>query len=45
MVNGNIYTGDFKEGKKNGRGMEKYANGDFYEGDYVQDFMQGEGFF
>lgn len=34
MVNqaGDIFKGNFQQGKKNGRGEERLKNGDFYRG-------------
>ena len=35
--NGNNYDGDWKDGKKHGRGVYRYANGNVYEGDWEDD--------
>ena len=32
--NGDIYEGQFSEGKRHGRGTYRFANGDIYEGEY-----------
>ena len=37
------YTGQFKNGLRDGRGIIVYANGDTFEGDYTADKKQGEG--
>ena len=37
------YTGDFKDGKRHGRGRYIYPNGDTYDGYWVDDIRQGEG--
>jgi len=37
------YRGEFKAGKKHGRGVKTWPNGDRYEGAFVEDFKEGEG--
>jgi|SaaInlStandDraft_6_1057023.scaffolds.fasta_scaffold03613_4 antitoxin component YwqK of YwqJK toxin-antitoxin module len=37
------YKGKFKNNKKNGPGIEKYANKEFYEGTFLNDFRHGDG--
>ncbi len=37
------YEGEFKAGKKDGRGVKTWPNGDRYEGDFVEDRKQGRG--
>lgn len=37
------YVGDFKDGKKQGRGQYTFANGDRYEGDFANDTPNGKG--
>ncbi len=32
MSNGDKYSGEWKEGEKNGKGIYEFANGDVYEG-------------
>ena len=32
--NGDIYEGEFRDGKRHGRGVYRFANGDTYEGEY-----------
>ena len=39
------YTGDFKDGKRHGRGKFIYPNGDTYEGEWKNDVREGEGIF
>ena len=37
---GSTYTGEFKDGKKNGQGTMKYKNGDTYTGEFkTENFM------
>ncbi len=40
-----IYEGNFKDGKKDGDGTMKYANGDFYSGKWQNDKKHGIGKF
>ena len=42
---GNKYVGDFKNGKKHGRGIESYANGDQYVGAFKGGKRHGLGKF
>ena len=42
---GNTYQGEWKSGKKHGRGQIEYANGNKYVGDWVEDMATGEGTF
>jgi hypothetical protein len=37
------YDGNYKDGLKNGVGKMIYPNGDFYEGEWIDNKMQGEG--
>ena len=37
------YKGGFKEGKKDGYGKEIYINGEYYVGDFKNDFKNGKG--
>ena len=37
------YKGDFKDGKKQGRGVYQWANGDRFEGDFTDDSPNGRG--
>ena len=32
MVSGDVYDGDWNEGRKNGKGLYRFANGDVYDG-------------
>jgi hypothetical protein len=41
--NGDVYTGEFKNGLRHGRGHMKYANGREYHGEWVADQRQGYG--
>ena len=40
---GHVYEGDWKDGKRNGRGKMVFANGEIYEGDFQDDNMHGHG--
>ncbi|CAF1218516.1 unnamed protein product [Rotaria sordida] len=42
---GNRYEGEWKDGKKHGKGKMDYANGYKYIGDWVEDVATGEGVF
>ena len=44
-ANGNLYIGDFREGKPNGRGILYCANGNKYLGDWQDSWRQGRGKF
>ena len=37
------YIGDYKEGRKNGQGIEYYENGDRYEGGWKDGYKHGQG--
>lgn len=37
------YKGDFKDGKKQGRGVYEWANGDRFDGDFTDDSPNGRG--
>jgi len=37
------YRGEFKAGRKHGRGVKTWPNGDRYEGDFVDDRKEGQG--
>ena len=37
------YKGNFKDGKKHGRGSYTWSNGDNFEGDFVEDQISGSG--
>ena len=37
------YKGDFKDGKKQGRGVYEWANGDRFDGDFTEDSPDGRG--
>ena len=37
------YEGEFRAGKKHGRGVKTWPNGDRYEGDFVEDRKEGAG--
>ena len=39
-----VYTGDFVNGKKHGKGKLEF-NDNFYEGDFVEGMFHGEGKF
>ena len=35
------YSGKWKKGKRNGKGIQKYKNGDMYEGEFRNDKREG----
>ena len=37
------YTGEFRAGRKHGKGTKTWANGDRYEGDFVEERIEGFG--
>lgn len=39
------YRGDFKAGRKHGKGIKTWANGDRYEGDFIDDRLEGFGIY
>lgn len=39
------YFGEWVKGEKNGRGRQIYPNGDYYDGQFKKDKMEGEGIF
>jgi len=41
--NGDVQTGVFVFGQANGRGSYQCANGDYYRGNYANDYPEGEG--
>ena len=41
--NGDVYKGEFKAGKKEGRGKLTLANGDIYDGEFKADMKEGHG--
>ena len=45
FTNEDTYTGDWKDGKKNGQGTYTFANGDTYVGDWQSGKRNGQGTF
>jgi hypothetical protein len=43
FVDGEIYTGSFKDEKKHGHGSQKLPSGETYEGDWEYDLRHGQG--
>jgi len=41
--NGDYYEGFTENGKRYGQGMHYYANGDIFDGDFVNDHWVGKG--
>jgi hypothetical protein len=42
-TNGDIYNGEIKDDKANGKGKKIYKNGDIYEGEFLNDELHGKG--
>ena len=42
-ASGDVYKGDWLDGKRSGEGHMEYANGDVYEGGWLDDQRSGEG--
>jgi len=42
FVSGDVYEGEFREGKRHGVGMYRYSNGDVYEGQWMKGKKHGE---
>ncbi len=45
MASGNVYMGDFKNGKANGHGVYYYAKGGIYNGEWKEDLFDGKGIY
>ena len=45
FANEDTYTGDWKDGKKNGQGTYTFANGDTYSGEWDGDKKNGQGIY
>jgi hypothetical protein len=39
----NVYEGQYKDNKKNGRGCFTFSTGDVYEGQWKDNMMHGQG--
>jgi hypothetical protein len=44
-INGNIYEGEFKNNKFNGKGIYKFQCGDVYVGSFIDGLKNGKGKF
>jgi hypothetical protein len=42
---GDVYEGEFKDGKSNGYGIYKFKSGDVYEGEFKDDKFEGKGIY
>ena len=40
-----VYRGEFKAGRKHGKGVKTWRNGDRYEGDFIEDRREGTGMY
>jgi hypothetical protein len=43
IIDGEVYTGSFKDGEKDGYGTQTLSSGESYEGDWANDFRHGQG--
>ena len=43
MKDGSIYFGQFKNGKKNGKGKINWSDNSYYEGEFVNNYYEGYG--
>lgn len=43
-VEGDLYFGDFLNGRRNGLALEIFSNGEYYYGYFKEDLFEGEGF-
>ena len=41
--NGNIYVGDYKNGKPHGKATEYFDKGEKFEGDFANGYKNGKG--
>jgi len=44
-INGNVYFGEFKNGRRNGLALEIFQNKEYYYGYFHDDMFHGEGFY
>lgn len=44
-VEGDLYYGDFVHGRRDGLGLEIFANDEYYYGFFKEDLFFGEGFY
>ena len=40
-----VYEGQFKKGKREGKGKFNFGDGNYYEGDFINDKFNGQGYF
>lgn len=40
-MEGNVYEGDVKDGRRHGRGTYRYLNGDSYQGQFFDNMRHG----
>ena len=43
QVNGDVYDGEWRDDKCNGKGIMDYANGDRYDGNWKNNMKSGKG--
>ena len=44
-ASGNKYVGEFKDGKRHGKGAYTFTNGNKYVGEFKDDYFSGQGTF
>lgn len=42
-VKGDVYQGNWHQGKRHGQGIYTWADEDYYDGEWVKDYAEGQG--